>query len=160
MTSCPCAYFNSITWKRDWTKFMQKRSATSSTCSSTKRAGVLIRRTATTQRVASTRIIHATFADLSTYSSTRQKTVRHYRTALGGTNARVASSATSATQQWSGCITLTSISASNATRPVATSQTFVLSITIRGRSARRTSFASNISSRTRAWRLLKNSLPT
>ena len=143
MTSCPSASFISIVWTRSLTKSMRKRSDTSSSCSSTNRAGVQRKRTVMTQKVASMRTTHAISVDLQTCSSMRQKTARPCRVRKGGSTVQRASSAPSATPRSRGSTTPTSTRGSSVTVCVVTRWRSVPFITTLERRVSRTNSASS-----------------
>lgn len=122
---------------------MQRKSATSSSCSITKRVGVQQRKTATIQKAAFTHITLAISVDPMTCSGMPPKTVRHFKMAWAGTIVSVASSATNATRQLSAFITQKSISESNATARDATKWTSVPSSITPARRILPTSYASS-----------------
>ena len=78
---------------------MRRKSDTSSSCFTTRQAGVQPRRIATIQKAAFMHTTHEISAGPTTYSGMHRKTVRLSKTGWAGTTARVASNATSATRQ-------------------------------------------------------------
>ena len=127
-------------------KFTYVRSATSFTCSSTRRVGVQIRRTATILRVAFTRTIHVILGVHPTFSSMHRRIARRSRVAWGGTTASEVSSAISVTRRWSGSTTRTSIRELSAIAHAAIRPTSVHFTITHGRKVSLTSSTSSISS--------------
>ena len=99
MISSPSASCSSTLWTSGWQKFTQRKSVMSSSCFTTKPAGVQLRKTATTPRVASMHITHVTSEDHQIYLSMPPRTVRHYKTAWGGIIANEESNVENVTPQ-------------------------------------------------------------
>lgn len=143
MTSCQRVSFSLAIWTRSWTRSMQRRSATSFSCFSTKRVGVQQRKTATIQKAAFTHITPAISADPTTCLGMPPKTARHFKMAWAGTIVSVASSVTSATRQLSASITQKSIRELNVTALDATKWIFVHSSITPAKRILPTSYASS-----------------
>lgn len=123
---------------------MRGRRDTSSSCSITRLAGALQRRTATIQNHVSMRTTLATSAAHQTSSSMHRRIARLYRTERDGTTATAASSVASATPQLSAFIIQTNTSALSAIVHVVTKWTSAHSFTLRKRKAMHISCASSI----------------
>ena len=144
MTLFLSAFYSSAISTRSSMLSMPKRRGTSSTCFSTKQAGVQTKKIVTIQRAASMRIIRGTSAGHLTYSNMRLRTARLSRTVLVGTTVSAVSSVISVILQLRGSTILTSTSGSSVIGVDATRWIFVRSIITLGRKVKPINSASSM----------------
>ena len=123
---------------------MPKRRGTSSTCSSTRQAGVQTKRIVTIPRAAFMLIIQGISAGHLIYSNMLPRTARLYRMASAGTTVNVVSSVISVIPQSRGFTILTSTSVLSVIGVDATRWIFVRSIITLGRKVKPINSASSM----------------